>query len=90
MAEYIEREALIADIEKRYCRPCEVEGKDYNHVRCRACWVDDMVGEIESAAAAEVVPAPSYLVPSKEEWMERFCTPKQMAGFKKRKGENNG
>lgn len=56
MAEYIEREALIADIEKRYCRPCEAEGKDYNHVRCRACWVDDMVGEIEQAVDAEVVP----------------------------------
>ena len=37
MAEYIEREALIADIEKRYCRPCEAEGKDYNHVQCCAC-----------------------------------------------------
>ena len=56
MAEYIEREAFIADIEKRYCRPCEAEGKDYNHVRCRACWVDDMVGEIEEAPAADVAP----------------------------------
>ncbi len=56
MAEYIEREALIADIEKRYCRPCEAEGKDYNHVYCRACWVDDMRIEIEDAPAADVVP----------------------------------
>lgn len=56
MAEYIEREELIADIEKRYCRPCEAEGKDYNHIRCRACWVDDMVDEIEQAPAADVAP----------------------------------
>ena len=56
MAEYIERESLIADIEKRYCRPCEAEGKDYNHVRCRACWVDDMVGEIGEALFYDVVP----------------------------------
>ena len=57
MAEYIEREAVIADIEKRYCKPCEAEGKDYNHIKCRACWVDDMVGEIENAPTADVVPA---------------------------------
>lgn len=56
MAEYIEREALIADIEKRYCRPCEAEGKDYNHVRCRACWVDDMVGEIGEAPFEDAAP----------------------------------
>lgn len=56
MAEYIEREALIADIENRYCRPCEAEGKDYNHIRCRACWVDDMVGEIDEAPTIDAVP----------------------------------
>lgn len=56
MAEYIEREALIADIENRYCRPCEAEGKDHHHVMCRACWVDDMVGEIGDAPFADVVP----------------------------------
>ena len=56
MAEYIDRDALIADIEKRYCKPCEAECKDYNHVRCRACWVDDAMGEIENAPAADVKP----------------------------------
>jgi hypothetical protein len=56
MAEYIEREALIADIEKRYCQPCEAEGKDCNHVRCLACWVDDMVGEIGEAPFYDVSP----------------------------------
>lgn len=56
MAEYIKREALIADIEKRYCQPCEAEGKDCNHVRCLACWVDDMVGEIGEAPFYDVAP----------------------------------
>ena len=54
--EYIERDALLADLAKRYCEPCEAEGKDHNHVRCRACWVDDMMGEIGDAPfAADVV-----------------------------------
>ena len=56
MAEYIEREALLADLVKRYCEPCEAEGKDHNHVRCLACWVDDMMGEIGDAPfVADVV-----------------------------------
>ena len=49
MSEYIDRENLIEDIEQRYCKPCEKEGKDYNHTRCKACWVDDMIGEIVDA-----------------------------------------
>lgn len=54
--EYIEREAFLADLTKRYCEPCEAEGKDHDHVRCRACWVDDMMGEIGDAPfAADVV-----------------------------------
>ena len=54
--EYIEREAFLAELTKRYCEPCEAEGKDHNHVRCRACWVDDMMGEIGDAPfAADVV-----------------------------------
>lgn len=56
MAEYIEREAFLADLEKRYCRPCEAEGKDHNHCVCRACWVDDMMGEIGDAAFHDVAP----------------------------------
>ena len=37
------------------------------------------------------VPAPNYRVPSLEEWMERYCTKKQLAGYKKRKeGADNG
>lgn len=55
MSEYIDREKFISDIKNRYCKPCENEGKDYKHTKCRACWVDDMIVEIEGAPTAEVV-----------------------------------
>ena len=28
----------------------------------------------------------TFRVPSKDEWMERFCTPKQLAGYKHKLG----
>ena len=43
----IDANALVDGIEKRYCKPCEEKHEDYNHIRCRACWVDDMVDGIE-------------------------------------------
>ena len=51
MAEYIEREAFLADIRERYCMECD----NGNGLRCLACWVDDMNGEIIEAPAADVV-----------------------------------
>lgn len=54
MAEYIERETFLKEIEKRYCLPCKEEGKDYDGCRCRACWVDDMRGDIICAPATDV------------------------------------
>ena len=55
MAEYIERETFLKDIEERYCLPCKEAGKDHNGCKCRACWVDDMRGEvIDSEPAADV------------------------------------
>lgn len=56
MAEYIEREAFLKDIEERYCLPCKEAGKDHNGCKCRACWVDDMCGEVIDAPAADVAP----------------------------------
>lgn len=56
MAEYIEREAFLKDIEKRYCLPCKEAGKDHNGCKCRACWVDDMRGEVIDAPTADVAP----------------------------------
>lgn len=56
MAEYIERDAFLEDVEKRYCLPCKDGGKDHNGCMCRACWVDDMCGEVICAPAADVAP----------------------------------
>ena len=57
MAECIDREAFLKDIEERYCLPCKEAGKDHNGCMCRACWVDDMRGEVIDAPAADVAPA---------------------------------
>lgn len=54
MAEYIERKTFLKDIEERYCLPCKEAGKDHNGCMCRACWVDDMCGEVIDAPAADV------------------------------------
>lgn len=56
MAEYIEHKAFLKDIEKRYCLPCKEAGKDHNGCMCRACWVDDMCGDVIDAPAADVAP----------------------------------
>lgn len=56
MAEYIKRDAFLEDVEKRYCLPCKEGGKDHNGCMCRACWVDDMRGEVIDAPAADVAP----------------------------------
>ena len=47
------------------------------------------VADIDVIQDADVVPAPNYRVPSKEEWMERYCTKKQLAGYEKRKGDTD-
>lgn len=54
MAEYIERETFLKDIEKRYCLPCKEAWKDHNGCMCRACWVDDMRGDVIDAPAVDV------------------------------------
>lgn len=54
MAEYIERETFLKDIEERYCLPCKEAGRDHNGCKCRACWVDDMRGDVIDAPAADV------------------------------------
>lgn len=54
--EYIEREAFIKWVEETYCKPCEAEGRDYNHCRCGACQYDDMMRDADSFPAADVRP----------------------------------
>ena len=56
MAEYIDREAFKKSVEERYCKPCKAEGKDHNGCWCRACWVDDMLDEVECFQIADVAP----------------------------------
>lgn len=56
MAEYIGRETFLKDIEELYCLPCKEAGKDYNGCMCRACWVDDMRGEVINEPDADVAP----------------------------------
>ena len=52
MDEYIDREALMRKIKEIHCDECN----SYHGVRCRACWVDDTFGYIESEPAADVAP----------------------------------
>ena len=54
MAEYIERETFLKDIAERYCLPCKEAVRDHNGCKCRACWVDDMRGDVIDAPAADV------------------------------------
>ena len=54
MAECIEREAFKKSVEEHYCKPCKVEGKDHNGCWCRACWVDDMLDEVECFQPSDV------------------------------------
>lgn len=56
MAEYIDREAFKKSVEERYCKPCKAEKKDHNGCWCRACWVDDMLDEVECFKPADVTP----------------------------------
>lgn len=56
MDEYINREAFKKSVEERYCKPCKAEGKDHNGCWCRACWVDDMLDEVDCFQPADVAP----------------------------------
>lgn len=56
MAEYIDRGTFKESAEERYCKQCKAEGKDYNGCRCRACWVDDMLDEVDCFQPADVAP----------------------------------
>lgn len=56
MAEYIDREAFKKSVEERYCKPCKAEGKDHNGCWCRACWVDDMLDEVDCFQPSDVAP----------------------------------
>ena len=48
---YIDKELFEQDIKMRYCNNCARP----NEIKCRACHIDDMLGEIEDAPTADVV-----------------------------------
>lgn len=56
MDEYIDRGTFKESVEERYCKPCKAEGKDHNGCWCRACWVDDMLDEVDCFQPADVAP----------------------------------
>lgn len=55
MAEYLDKEAFKKSVEERYCKPCKAEKKDHNGCWCRACWVDDMLDDVECFQPAAYV-----------------------------------
>ena len=50
MGRYIDADALIADMQERYCKSCKENGEDYNEVRCRACMVGDAIDDVDGFA----------------------------------------
>ena len=56
MAEYMDKEAFKKSVEERYCKPCKAEKKDHNGCWCRACWVDDILNEVECFQPTDVAP----------------------------------
>jgi hypothetical protein len=50
MPEYIEREAFIENVRAKYCKQC----KNFNKLRCRACYVNDILNELKETPAADV------------------------------------
>lgn len=54
MAEHLDKEAFKKSVEERYCKPCKAEKKDHNGCWCRACWVDDMLDEVDCFQPSDV------------------------------------
>ena len=46
----IDADAFEASVRERYCKCCD----DLSGIKCKACWVDDMLGEIDLAPEVEV------------------------------------
>lgn len=60
MAEYIDREAFKKSVEERYCKPCKAEKKDHNGCWCRACWVDDILDEVDCFQPSDCEVPPNF------------------------------
>lgn len=64
----IDADALIADMQERYCKPCKDKGEDYHEVRCRACWVDDAINDVDGFADNSI-----DIEPKRGEWIDYTC-----------------
>ena len=66
MPKYIDVDAFVEKKREQYCAACErrmgvMNGKagmiyEIGDAPCRACWVDDMLGDVEDFPAADVRP----------------------------------
>lgn len=52
MSDYINKDDFAKNITERYCSGCN----DHFGFKCRACWVDDMLGEIDGAPTVDAEP----------------------------------
>ncbi len=73
MPEYIDKEAFKKSAEERYCKPCKAEGKDHNGCWCRACWVDDMLDEVECSQPSDVAPVVRCKDCKHRGWVQEPC-----------------
>lgn len=56
MSDYISRDALIGNVEKRYCAPCKETGGDLGGDFCRACVINGVLEKVRGIPAADVEP----------------------------------
>lgn len=56
MSDYISREALIGNMEKRYCAPCKEPGGDIGGDWCRFCVINSVLEMVRGIPAADVEP----------------------------------
>lgn len=67
----------------------EIEKSLHANSRDIVMGLEIAIADLGNMPTLDVVQAPNYRVPSKEEWMERYCTKKQLAGYEARKERPN-
>ena len=53
----IDADAFITREKELYCKGCD----SYNGVKCRACWVDDILGDLDDYADAYTMEVPRWI-----------------------------
>ena len=72
-----------------YRKLLEIEKSLHANSRDIVMGLEIAIADLGNMPTLDVVQAPNYRVPSKEEWMERYCTKKQLAGYEARKERPN-